>query len=192
MIPIKQPAYDKKNKKVIFILIIVIIAMFFFGYAMVPLYNVLCNKLGINGKTGGATTISSTIDTSRWITIEFLANNNAGLPWKFYPMVTKIKIHPGENKIVTYFAKNDSNKTMTVQAIPSFTPSEAAKYMKKTECFCFRQQTLKSQQSMVWPVIFHIDEAIPKYIHTVTLSYTLFDLSGLRINQNQNEGKLVP
>ena len=66
---------------------------------------------------------------------------------------------------------------MIVQAIPSVTPGIAAKYLKKTECFCFTQQTLGGHEAMDMPLLFHLDPALPKYIKTVTLSYTLFDVT---------------
>ncbi len=34
-------------------LAVVVVLMFGFGYALVPLYNVLCKATGLNGKTGG-------------------------------------------------------------------------------------------------------------------------------------------
>ena len=46
---------------------------------------------------------------------------------------------------------------MTVQAIPSVTPGIAAKYLKKTECFCFTQQTLNGHEAMNMPLLFHLD-----------------------------------
>ena len=63
---------------------------------------------------------------------------------------------------------------MTVQAIPSVTPGYAARYLKKTECFCFNQQTLKAGQSMDMPIIFHLETDLPKKVHELSLSYTLF------------------
>ncbi|MCB1828078.1 MAG: cytochrome c oxidase assembly protein, partial [Coxiellaceae bacterium] len=98
-----------------------------------------------------------------------------------------VRVHPGENKLIAYFAKNTTDETMTVQAIPSVTPGRAAKYLKKTECFCFTQQTMKAHEAMDWPILFHIDNNLPKNIHTITLAYTLFDLthSTVRIKNKQ-------
>jgi len=160
--------------------LIAAVLMFGFGFALVPLYNVMCSAWGINGKTGGQVTYDATqvhIDKNRWVTIEFLATNNKDLPWKFYPLKQKLKVHPGQIYRIDYFAQNDSNKIMTVQAIPSVAPGLAAKYLKKTECFCFTQQTFKGGESQDMPVLFHIDPALPKYIRTVSLSYTMFDAS---------------
>lgn len=165
----------KKIKKVGLWLGIIAILMFFFGFALVPLYDVLCKALGINGKTSNEKQINSTVvDKTRTISMHFVSTRNANLKWDFYPMIKKLEIHPGQNVKVTYYAKNNTNQTMTVQAIPSVTPGLAASHLKKTECFCFQQQTLKAGESQEMPLIFHIDNDLPKNIHDVTLSYTLF------------------
>lgn len=174
----QQNTQGKKQKRLVIILTTFVVLMFGFGYAMVPLYNVLCKQLGINGKTGGQVVLDDTgIDESRTITVQFLATTNAYIPWEFRPRLRTIRMHPGENKAVAYFAKNNTDHEMTVQAIPSVTPSGAAKFLKKTECFCFTQQKMKGQEEMDWPLLFHIDKNVPKNIHTITLAYTLFDVT---------------
>lgn len=182
----------KKRRRLTIGLVGIVLGMFAFGYALVPIYNVLCSAFGINGKTGGrvANNAQTAIDESRTITVQFLATRNANLPWTFYPMQTSIKIHPGQNQRITYFAENKSVKTMTVQAIPSVTPGPAAKYLKKTECFCFAQQTLKSMQTMQMPLIFHLDRDIPKNIKMMTLAYTLFDVTNSAKKQRADAGRL--
>jgi cytochrome c oxidase assembly protein subunit 11 len=126
------------------------------------------------------------VDKSRSVEVQFLATRNAKLPWDFYPKLKSVTLHPGENKKIEYVAKNNSDHTMTVQAIPSVTPGLAANYLRKTECFCFNQQTLKSGQSMDMPLIFHLDPELPSEYHTVTLSYTLFD-AGKYLNKKSKK-----
>ena len=68
---------------------IVVVAMFAFVFVvMVPLYDVLCDALGINGKTNGERyqVVESAIDSNREIRIQFVATNNAGMPWEFRPI----------------------------------------------------------------------------------------------------------
>lgn len=183
----------RSHKKTVALLSLIIVGMFGFGYLMVPLYNVLCKSLGINGKTGGKTSLAyGDIDKSRTITIQFLATRNAGMAWEFRPHTTTLRLHPGENKRIAYFARNPTDKTMTVQAIPSVTPGRAAKYLKKTECFCFTQQTMKGHEAMDWPLLFHIDNSLPKDIHTITLAYTLFDLgkTQIKIKPKKTPGRI--
>lgn len=165
-----------KQQKIISSLVVLVIIMFFFSYALVPIYNVMCKVLGIGGKTNpNAVANTSVIDKSRTVTVHFLATNNANLPWEFWPNIKKVDLHPGQSIRVSYHAKNLTDHTMTVQAIPSVTPGLAASHLKKTECFCFRQQTLKAKASMDMPIVFHLDNTLPKNMHEVTLSYTLFE-----------------
>lgn len=172
---------DKKNLKIVIFLGIFVVAMFGFGYATVPLYNTLCQTFGFNGKTmKGPVGGSAAIDYERVIKVQFVATNNAELPWKFYPLVNTINVYPGQNVKIAYFAENDSDKTMTIQAVPSVSPGAAAKYLKKTECFCFTKQTLPSKAAMEMPLLFHLDTDLPKDIKIVTLSYTIFDVTNMK------------
>ncbi len=167
-----------KNKRLVKILILIVFGMFGFGFALVPLYNTFCNVLGINGKTAKvAQSASTAVDKNREVTMEFIANNASAVPWKFRPSVVRVTLHPGEMKRISYYAENYSDHQMVVQAIPSVSPGIAAKYLRKTECFCFTQQTLKSHEAMNMPLLFHLDPALPKEVKTVTLSYTLYDVT---------------
>lgn len=170
------------NKKRRFIqkLAIVPLIMFGFGYALVPIYNTMCKQLGINGKTSteaAKASNSTAIDNSRWVTVEFMTMNANGVAWEFKPSIKKVKIHPGEMKRLSYYVENYTDKPMIVQAIPSVTPGIAAKHFKKTECFCFTQQELNAHEAMNMPLLFHLDPELPEQVKTVTLSYTLFDVT---------------
>ncbi len=109
--------------------------------------------------------------------MQFVTTTNSNLAWDFYPQNSSMVIHPEENNKMLFYVKNNSNKTVTVQAIPSITPWQAAKHLHKIQCFCFTQQTLAAGASMAMPVVFRIDNDVPDDIATVTLSYTLFDIN---------------
>ncbi|MDI9819000.1 MULTISPECIES: cytochrome c oxidase assembly protein [unclassified Legionella] len=176
----------KSHTRLVTTLAIIVIGMFAFGFALVPIYNSLCKALGINGKVyqdGVAYDADKTrIEKNREVTVEFVATHNSSIPWAFYPKTTKIKVHPGEIAKLAFYAENMSNYRMTVQAIPSITPGIAAKYLKKTECFCFTQQTLNGHEAMDMPLLFHLDTDLPANIRTITLSYTLYDVTNKIIN----------
>jgi len=160
-------------------LFMVAAGMFAFGFALVPLYDVICDVTGLNGKTGEQFTEanSQVVDPDRLVTIQFLANNNANMPWEFRPEVRSIKVRPGELNKTTFYVQNPANRTILAQAVPSVTPFLAASYLHKTECFCFDQQELAAKESMDMPLVFIIDSEIPADIETLTLSYTLFDIT---------------
>lgn len=170
------------HQKLLIILGITVIGMFGFGFALVPIYNSLCQSLGINGKTRAEAVVydvsKAKVDTVREVMVEFVATNNSSVPWAFYPKVKKLKVHPGEVVRLDFYAENKTAHPMSVQAIPSVTPGIAAKYLKKTECFCFTRQTLGGHEAMNMPLLFHLDVDLPKEINEVTLSYTLFDVTG--------------
>lgn len=174
-------AHQYKQRRLLVGLTVLVLAMFGFGFALVPIYNSLCKTLGINGKTNPAAIAydvsKAKVAYEREVLVQFVATNNSGVPWVFYPKIKQIKVHPGEIAKLTFYAENKTDHRMTVQAIPSVTPGLAAKYLKKTECFCFTQQTLNGHEAMNMPLLFHLDTDLPKNINTVTLSYTLFDVS---------------
>jgi len=151
--------------------------MFGFGFALIPLYSVFCVLTGINGKTGRIEQSAASqggVDETRWVTVNFVANVN-DVAWDFGPIERQVRVHPGELKKVVFYAENRSGRDMVGQAVPSLSPGEAAKYFKKTECFCFSQQPLKAGERKDMPVRFVIDPDLPKNIRTVTLAYTFFE-----------------
>ena len=170
----------KRHVKLVALLTVIVLAMFAFGFALVPIYNSLCKTLGINGKISleaVAYDAAHANISDRYVQVEFVATNSGGVPWAFYPKTRKLKIRPGEIATLAFYAENKTNHRMTVQAIPSVTPGIAAKYIKKTECFCFTQQTLNGHEAMDMPLLFHLDNALPANVKTITLAYTLFDVT---------------
>ncbi len=163
-------------------LVVVVGLMFGFGYALVPLYNRICEVTGINNLTqsdaGAAAFAKNTqVDRSRTITVEF--DGNARGPWRFKPVVGSMQVHPGELTTVTYEIANQQDRTMQAQAFPSYMPTVATQYFRKVECFCFKQQTLAPHEARQFPVVFVIDPKIPANVDTITLSYTFFEVGNV-------------
>lgn len=170
---------DKATSKLVKKLVLAVVGMFGFGFMLVPIYDVFCDLTGLNGKTASSAyeAVDVKIDTSRTITVQFIASNNDKMNWAFKPEKTMIKVHPGQAVSTSFFAKNPAAYTMDAQAIPSISPGRAAEYFHKTECFCFNQQTLAAGESLDMPLQFIVDQDLPKSIKTITLSYTLFDVT---------------
>jgi cytochrome c oxidase assembly protein subunit 11 len=168
------------SKKIVKKLVLVVFAMFGFGFALVPLYDVFCDITGLNGKTSttAANVNEEGIDTSRIITVQFISRMAKGIPWQFEPMVNEIKVHPGETKLVKFYAKNESMRDIIGQAVPSVSPGRAAIYFQKIECFCFNHQPLKAQEDVEMALQFYVDTELPEDVSTITLSYTLYDVTG--------------
>ena len=154
------------------------VGMFAFGFALVPLYNLICSVSGINGiatSSNQAEYVMAEVDMSRQITIEFDSTLNESLPWKIERPPNKLKVHPGELHKISYRATNLSDKTMVVQAIPGVTPWQANEYFKKVYCFCFDSQTLGPGESKDMNLQFMVDRELPNQYKTITLSYTFMD-----------------
>ena len=171
---------EQKNKKVISKLMLIVFGMFGFGFALVPLYDVFCDITGLNGKTNETAAIymSDGIDTSRTVTVQFITRTAKGIPWQFEPMINEITVHPGEMKLVKFYAKNESTHDIIGQAVPSVSPGKAAAYFQKIECFCFTHQPLKSSEEVEMALQFYVDPELPAEVTTLTLSYTLYDVTG--------------
>lgn len=148
-----------------------------FAFALVPLYDVLCSITGLNGKTDNAasTLAKAKVDTTRNVTVQFTSAVMPGLGWNFYPKQSSITLHPGKIETVLFEAKNITSQVVVGQAIPSVTPGIASVYLKKVECFCFVNQSLKPGETKIMPLRFFIDPAIPKDINVMTLSYSFFE-----------------
>lgn len=171
------------NKRLLIKLVVGVVFMFGFAYMLVPLYSLVCKQWGINGKNNGVAVAlpkDLTVDSQRTLEIGFTTTVHGDFPFVFKPLERKIHIHPGETKLVYFFAHNQLKHPLTVQAIPSITPDEAAKYLKKTQCFCFTQQYFYEGEKAEMPVYFYVDPALPKHIKEITLSYTLFDATAYK------------
>ena len=167
-----------------FKLLAVVFGMFCFGFALVPLYDVICDVTGLNGKTGERYEVAGAleVDTSRWVTVQFTTSNNDGMTWDFMPSEVVMTVQPGEINETVFIAKNTTGQQMVAQAVPSVAPFSVAQYLHKTECFCFDQQVLEAGESIEMPLRFFVDKDIPERVSKLTLSYTLFNLPDVAVN----------
>jgi cytochrome c oxidase assembly protein subunit 11 len=165
------------TRRLVIRLSLVVVAMFGFGFALVPIYDVMCQAFGINGKTAGVYEGAQTVDEQRQVRVQFLATNAADMVWEFGPQADEVVVHPGDSTQMLFVAYNPTDKPMTAQAIPSVAPSKAAAYFHKTECFCFTQQVLLPGERIEMPVRFIVDRDLPADVRHLTLAYTLFDVT---------------
>jgi len=176
----------KKHAKTVSLLGVATVAMFGFGFALVPLYEVLCNITGLNGRSDSIVTAADEIDyqldPDRLVTVQFLTDVNSGMPWDFSARQTSIQVNPGKLNTVVFEATNRSGQDMVGQAVPSMRPSEAAGYLRKTECFCFTQQPFEAGEQRQMPMRFVIDPELPGRVDTISLSYTFFDATSIAAN----------
>lgn len=171
----------QRNQRSYLRVALVSLAMFGFGYLLVPLYDVVCEITGLNGKTGtvteGEVAASFKPDVNRLVTVQFVANNNADMPWEFRPVVGSMQVHPGQLYAAQFYARNGTSRNMVAQAVPSVAPTKASRYFNKTECFCFDRQPLAAGEAKEMPLRFIVDPRLPASVKTVTLQYSLFDVT---------------
>jgi cytochrome c oxidase assembly protein subunit 11 len=173
--------WRKRNRALLVRLGVVAAFMFGFGFALVPFYNQICRATGLRelgGLDGERDAAKNTqVDATRTVRVELDSNLN-NLAWTFKPETPIVDVHPGAVTQVLFDVTNTTGRTITGQAIPSYSPANAVRYFHKLECFCFTRQTLAPGEHRQMPVVFVLDPTMPKDMPTVSLSYTFFAVEG--------------
>lgn len=165
----------QKNRRTTRRLVLVAVGMFGFGFALWPLYDVMCQVTGLGGR---AVQVSANNDqavaSDRVVSIRFDASVNSSLPWEFTAIEKVGEYNLGVPSRALYKAMNVGSGLITGQATYNVSPPEAALYFVKTECFCFTEQALAANESREMPVYFYIKPDLPEHIKDITLSYTFY------------------
>ena len=167
----------RANRKLITALLGMTGGAFAFGWALVPLYDVLCRAAGIGNAEAkaGKSVVQESIDPNREVTIEFMAQPASVGSFDFRPTVASMRIHPGKLYDTLFYAKNLTQNASVAQAVPSISPTGTAKYFHKTECFCFSPQKFAAGEGRDMPVRFIVDPGLPSNVDKLTLAYTIYD-----------------
>ncbi len=153
--------------------------MILLTFASVPIYNLFCKATGFAGTTQRAKSLYNIKKGERKIKIEFDSNVDANLLWSFVPKHRSTTVTTGETTVIFYEATNLTNKDIIGTSVYNITPLKAGKYFVKIHCFCFEEQLLKANSTMLLPVSFYIDSDIEydknmDMVREITLSYTFF------------------
>ncbi|MCC7463806.1 MAG: cytochrome c oxidase assembly protein [Gammaproteobacteria bacterium] len=166
------------NRRLTWKLAIFTAGSFAFGFALVPLYGLLCNLTGA-GNPGVLVQASSrpdaAVDTQRQVTVELLATLPTVGNWEFRPLVGALQVHPGRLYEAEFYARNLTGHDTVAQAIPDIAPARATVWFHKTDCFCFTPQSFRAGEARALKVRFFVDRDLPTYIDRLTLSYTFYD-----------------
>jgi cytochrome c oxidase assembly protein subunit 11 len=156
---------------------LVALGSFGFGFALVPLYNVLCAVTGYGDRAEltRAQAGPTRVDASRTVTVEFIANLPTVGSWEFKPEVRTMRVQPGRLYEAKFLAGNLTGQPTWAQAVPDVSPSKATPYFRKTDCFCFTPQHFAVDESRDMSVRFFVDPQLPKQVDRITLSYTFYD-----------------
>ena len=150
---------------------------FAFGFALVPLYNVLCDVTGYGDRsrlTKAAPAITAPMD-ARTVVVELLSTTPTFGDWEFRPVAGEVAVHPGKLYEAKFVAKNLRAMAVTAQAVPSIAPLQATQYFHKTECFCFTPQHFDAGQERELSVRFFVDPELPRKVDRLTLAYAMYD-----------------
>ena len=170
-------ALAQRNTRTALWMTLLVAAMVGLAVASVPLYRLFCQVTGFGGTPLRADSAPGAVAGE--IGVRFDANINPALPWRFEPVQRTVRIEPGARTQILYHATNLVARPTTGEAVFNITPTQAAQYFSKIECFCFTEQTLKGGQSVDMPVVFFVDPKIrededTKHIDEITLSYTFY------------------
>lgn len=171
-----------KNRRILVGLTVVVAAMIGMSYAAVPLYDLFCRVTGFGGTTQVASAPSAKT-ADRVMKIRFDASLSNTMPWNFQPVQREMSLQVGKTGIAFYRAENQSKQTVVGTATFNVTPLKAGIYFSKIDCFCFKEQRLKSGEKVDMPVTFFVGPEIMKDrnlddVDTITLSYTFFEATG--------------
>lgn len=172
----------KKNQKTAAYVCLIVVFMIGLSFASVPLYDLFCRVTGFGGTTqivADEAGLPDRIETGRLMRVNFNADTSPRLPWDFKADQRSVEVHPGQQALVGFTARNEGSDPITGTAIFNVTPTIAGGYFYKTQCFCFDRQTLQPGETMSFPVNLFIDPDIVndpdlEDVKTITLSYTFF------------------
>ena len=158
----------------------VVLVMGSLAWASVPFYDWFCRVTGFGGVTNVAETGSDVI-LDQTITVRFDASLERDMPWTFTPVEREMTVRIGETALAFYEAHNPTDFPVAGQASYNVAPYEAGVFFDKIECFCFTEQVLQPGETVQMPVSFFVDPSIVddregKYIHTITLGYTFYQI----------------
>ena len=152
---------------------LLVAAMFGFAFALVPLYEVFCRVTGLNGKLESrAMPVGHPAAGGREVSVQFVANVQGHLPWRFTPLQRRITVRPGEEAMAMFEVQNLSDRPSSGRAVANLMPGAAATHLTKVQCFCFEGQSLAPGETRVLHVSFVVDPALPARYRSLTLVYT--------------------
>lgn len=170
---------NRSNINIALSIIALLTSMMLLTFASVPIYNLFCKATGFGGVTQRASPYIKVVKGVRKIKVEFDANVDKNLPWRFIPKHRSAEVITGENTLIFYESENLSKHDIIGTSIYNVTPLKAGKYFVKIHCFCFEKQLLKARQKVLMPVSFFIDPEIEndpqmRDVDRITLSYSFF------------------
>ena len=162
-------------RKTLLVLSFSIVGMFGFGYALVPIYNIVCEALGINGKVQLTAELETEEAIAPFDVSLRLFAQAADAGWQIEALEPSKQIETQQQYTVYYQITNQLNVARSGRAVPNINPIAAAGSVKKIQCFCMDILAFNPGESKQVSVTFFLDAHMSPKIEEVSLGYSMFD-----------------
>jgi cytochrome c oxidase assembly protein subunit 11 len=157
-------------------LLVMVAGSFAFGFALVPLYDVICEAAGIRVNDTPSAIEASNAGVGREVTLEFMSMIPDGSAFELIPETRSMKLQPGKLQEARFLIRSRAGVPVVAQAIPSVAPSTTARYLQKTECFCFTPQNFAAGEQREFTVRFIVSPDLPQEVDRMTLAYSMYEV----------------
>jgi Cytochrome oxidase assembly factor len=174
----------KANRSLTRSLLLMVAGSFAFGFALVPLYKVICEAAGIRVNATPSAIRASDAGAGRKVTLEFMSILPDGSAFELTPETKKLVLQPGRLYAAKFRIRNLATVPVVAQAVPSVAPATTARYLQKTECFCFTPQAFGPSQEREFTVRFIVAPELPQDVDRMTLAYSMYalpEIAGTRV-----------
>jgi cytochrome c oxidase assembly protein subunit 11 len=178
----------RRNRRLLIVLACVGLGMFGFAFANVPLFTLICQRLGIAPNPGmGKATFDGTI--GREIEVRFTGAVWGQLPVEFRPVNSLQRTRLGEMTVNDYVFINLSRRPVYFRPIHGILPVEASREDRYElgECFCYDEMMLQPGQQLTLPVVYRFHQTLSPSVRAITMSYTLFPITPEEYERAQSQ-----
>lgn len=171
----------KLDRSLIRGLVLMTAGSFAFGFALVPLYEVICEAAGIKVNDRPTTLQASDTGAGRHVRLEFMSLLPDGSDFELTPETSELTLQPGKLYEAKFRIRSKSTVPVVAQAVPSIAPITTSRYLQKTECFCFTPQSFAASEEREFTVRFIVDPALPASVDRMTLAYSMYVVPGQKL-----------
>ena len=162
-------------------LVLMTAGSFAFGFALVPLYKVVCEAAGIKVNDRPSAIQASDSGAGRQVRLEMMSLLPDGSDFELTPETRELTVQPGKLYEAKFRIRSKSTVPVVAQAVPSIAPITTSRYLQKTECFCFTPQSFAASEEREFTVRFIVDPALPASVDRMTLAYSMYVVPGRKL-----------
>lgn len=171
----------KPDRSLLRSLLVMTAGSFAFGFALIPLYDVICEAAGIKVNDAPSRITASEAGVGREVTLEFVSLLAPGSEFELVPATPSMVLQPGRLYEAKFRIRSKATVPVVAQAVPSVAPINTSRYLQKTECFCFTPQTFAAEEEREFTVRFIVDPELPGHVDRMTLAYSVYTVPGQKL-----------